>query len=48
MMKEWALAADAYKKAVDLDPNRSELKAGLAQDQAMAQQYDDALKPISS
>lgn len=44
MMKEWALAADAYKKAIDLDPNRAELKSGLAQDQAMAQQYDDALK----
>jgi tetratricopeptide (TPR) repeat protein len=44
MMKEWGLAAEAYKKAVELDPNRAELKSGLAQDQAMAQHYDDALK----
>jgi tetratricopeptide (TPR) repeat protein len=43
-MKEYSLAADAYKKALDLDPNRPELKAALAQDQALAERYDDALK----
>jgi tetratricopeptide (TPR) repeat protein len=43
-MHEYSLAADAYKKAIDLDPTRAELKAALAQDQALAGRYDDALK----
>jgi tetratricopeptide (TPR) repeat protein len=42
-MKQYPLAAAAYKKAVELDPSRAELKAALAQDQVLAQQYDDAL-----
>src|SRR3954454_4234397 len=32
-MREFALAAEAYKKAIDLDPSHSELKGSLAQDQ---------------
>jgi tetratricopeptide (TPR) repeat protein len=43
-MKEYSLAADAYKKAINLDPNRAELKAALAQDLALAERYDEALK----
>jgi tetratricopeptide (TPR) repeat protein len=43
-MHEYSLAADAYKKAIDLDPTRAELKAALAQDQALAGRYDQALK----
>jgi tetratricopeptide (TPR) repeat protein len=43
-MREYSLAADAYKKAIDLDPSRSELKQAMAQDQALAGKYDDALK----
>ena len=43
-MREYGLAADAYKKALDLDPNRAELKQALAQDQALAGRYDDALQ----
>jgi tetratricopeptide (TPR) repeat protein len=43
-LHEYALAADAYRKALELDPNRVELKAALAQDEALAGQYDDALK----
>ncbi len=42
-MHEYALAVNAYKKALELDPNRIELKGALAQDQAMAGQFDDAL-----
>lgn len=42
-MREYSLAADAYKKALDLDPGRVELKAALAQDQALAGRYDEAL-----
>ena len=42
-MREYALAADAYKKAIELDPNRAELKQAMAQDQALAGHYDDAL-----
>jgi len=42
-MHEYALAVNTYKKALELDPNRVELKAALAQDQAMAGQLDDAL-----
>ncbi len=43
-MKEYSLAADTYKKAIDLDPSRAELKGAMAQDLALAQRYDEALK----
>ena len=43
-MKEYSLAADTYKKAIELDPNRAELKGALAQDLALAQRYDEALR----
>ena len=43
-MHEYGLAADAYKKAIELDPARAELKSALAQDQALAGRLDDALK----
>ncbi|HMJ61351.1 MAG TPA: tetratricopeptide repeat protein [Bryobacteraceae bacterium] len=43
-MKEYSLAADAYKKAIELDPNRAELKAAMAQDLALGERYDEALK----
>ena len=43
-MKEYALAADAYKKALAMDPSRLELKSQMAQDLAMSQQFDEALK----
>jgi tetratricopeptide (TPR) repeat protein len=42
-MHEYALAADAYQKALTLDPNRVELKTALAQDQALGGNYDAAL-----
>ncbi len=43
-MRQYSLAADTYKKALDLDPSRAELKAALAQDQALAGRTDDAIK----
>lgn len=43
-MREYSLAADAYKKALDLDPSRAELKQAMAQDQALGGRYDDALR----
>ena len=43
-MHEFSLAADAYKKALDLDSTHDEWKAALARDQALAGKYDDALK----
>lgn len=43
-MKEYSLAADTLKKAVDADPSRPELKQFLAQDLAMANRLDEALK----
>jgi tetratricopeptide (TPR) repeat protein len=43
-MHEYGLAADAYKKAIELDPGRPDLKSALAQDQALAGRLDDALK----
>jgi tetratricopeptide (TPR) repeat protein len=43
-MRQFGLAADAYAKAIALDPSRSELKAALAQDQSNAGRYDDAIK----
>lgn len=42
-MREYSLAADAYKKAVELDPNRTELKQAMAQDLALAGRFDEAL-----
>jgi tetratricopeptide (TPR) repeat protein len=43
-MKEYSLAADAYKKALEIDSTHAELRAALAQDQALAGRYEDALK----
>jgi tetratricopeptide (TPR) repeat protein len=43
-MKQFGQAADAYGKALELDPSRLELKAALAQDQTNAGRYDDAIK----
>ena len=43
-MHEYSLAADAYKKAIELDSTHNEWKAALAQNQALAGKYDDALK----
>ncbi len=42
-MHEYGLAADAYKNALGLDNTHPELKGALAQDQALAGRYDDAL-----
>jgi tetratricopeptide (TPR) repeat protein len=43
-MHEYGLAAEAYKKALALDPSRLELKSALAQDQALSGHLPDALK----
>jgi tetratricopeptide (TPR) repeat protein len=43
-MHEYALAANAYKQALQLDPGRTEIKERLAQDLALSDQLDDALK----
>jgi tetratricopeptide (TPR) repeat protein len=43
-MRQYGLAAETYKKALNLDPNRLELKAALAQDQALSGNFADALK----
>ncbi|MDQ2711156.1 MAG: tetratricopeptide repeat protein [Acidobacteriota bacterium] len=43
-LHEYTLAANTYKKALELDPSRNELKQQLAQDQALSAQYSDALK----
>jgi tetratricopeptide (TPR) repeat protein len=44
-VKEYSLAADALKRAIDVTPdNNVELKAGLAEDLFFAQQFDAALK----
>jgi len=42
-MREFALAADAYKKALELDPTHAELNQPLAQNQALAGKFDDAI-----
>jgi tetratricopeptide (TPR) repeat protein len=47
-MKEYSLAASAYKKAIELDPSHVEWNQALAQDQALAGQYDEALKTYQS
>jgi tetratricopeptide (TPR) repeat protein len=43
-MRQYSEAAETYAKALELDPSRAELKAAMAQDQALAGHYDDALK----
>lgn len=43
-MHEYSLAADAYQQAIQIDPSHPELKEALAQDQALAGRFDDALK----
>lgn len=43
-MREYALAADAYAKAIELDPTHVEWNQALAQDQVQAGRLDDALK----
>src|SRR5581483_11051099 len=43
-MKEYGLAADALKKAIDLDPTHVEWNAQLADYQALAGRYDEALQ----
>ncbi len=43
-MHEYGLAADAYAKAIELDPSHVEWNQALAQDQAQAGRFDDALK----
>jgi tetratricopeptide (TPR) repeat protein len=43
-MHQYDLAAESYKKALTLDPNRLELKAALAEDQALSGHLEDALK----
>jgi tetratricopeptide (TPR) repeat protein len=42
-MRDFALAAEAYKKALELDPTHTELNQALAQDQALAGKFDDAI-----
>lgn len=43
-MHEYALAADAYRQALQLEPTRVEIKERLAQDLALSDQLDEALK----
>lgn len=43
-MHDYALAANAYRQALQLDPSRVEIKERLAQDLALSDQLDDALK----
>ncbi len=43
-MHEYTLAANAYKQALQLDPGRVEIKQALAQDLALSNQLEDALK----
>lgn len=43
-MRQYSQAADAYKRALELDGSRAELKGALAQDLALAGRYDDALQ----
>ncbi len=43
-MHEYALAADAYKKAIELDATHAEWIQALAQDQALGGKFEDALK----
>jgi tetratricopeptide (TPR) repeat protein len=41
---EYGLAAGAYRRALALDPSRVEIKQALAQDLAISEQFDEALK----
>jgi len=43
-MKEWALAAEAFKKAGELEPGQEEFNYEAALDQTKAGNYDDAIK----
>lgn len=43
-MHEYALAANAYKQALQLDPGRVEIKQALAQDLTASNQLEEALK----
>src|SRR5277367_4487878 len=43
-MKDYALAAETLRRAIDLQPGNTELKKALAQDFLLADQLDDALK----
>ena len=43
-MKEYSMAADAFKHAIALDPSRVEVKTEMATDLAEAERYDEALK----
>ncbi len=43
-MKEWALAAEAFNKAAELEPAQLDFKAEAALDQTRAGQLDDAVK----
>jgi tetratricopeptide (TPR) repeat protein len=43
-MKEWALAAEAFKKASEAEPNEPEFKAQAASALARAGNYDEAVK----
>ncbi len=43
-MHDYALAANAYREALQLDPSRVEIKDRLAQDLALSDQLEDALK----
>lgn len=42
-MHEYTLAAEAYKSALAIDGTHTELRGALAQDQALAGKYDEAL-----
>jgi tetratricopeptide (TPR) repeat protein len=43
-LHEYSLAANAFRRALALDPSREDVKLGLAQELAQAEQYDEALK----
>ncbi len=43
-LHDYPLAAATYRRALVLDPSNSDYKLDLAQDLAMAEQYDEALK----
>lgn len=43
-LHQYAQAADAYRRAIELDSSRSDLAGQMAQDLALAGKYDDAIK----
>lgn len=47
-MRQYAQAADAYRRALELDPSRAELQGAMAQDLTLAGRFDDALKAYQS